>query len=130
MPKQDAPCMFCGGLPCVCDGGQKKKSSKRTVKASSRTAPTTTSKSPSSTPSVSAKDEIDFGGIPEPAKPKFKFKSHSERDLSSESALRIIREIVSEKDQRKIDRELAREYPQEIDRRIAAWRDEHGSKKS
>lgn len=128
MPKQDSPCMFCGGLPCVCDGGPTKKRSRASAKKASFPAPKPTKKSsPTSSSAESGKGTEDvFGSIPEQARPKFKSKSHSERDLSYESALRILRPIVSEADQKKIDKELKRIYPQAVDRRVAEWRRKHG----
>ena len=127
MPKQTDPCMFCGGLPCVCDGGQKKKSSSSTRKAVSAKKPAKAS--PDSVRSVSASDEIDFGAIPSQVKPKFTVKSDSEKDLSYLSALRALRPIVSGPDQRMIDRELSKPYPQDLDRRISAWKEGHGKTK-
>lgn len=117
--KLDSPCLFCGGLPCECDTGQTKKRSKRSVQA----AP----KKPSSPISSSVESDNDtedvFGEIPTPGKPKFKFKSHSEeRDLSLESALRVLRPIVRPSDQRKIDILLTRHYPLDIGRRLAEWK--------
>lgn len=125
--KQETTCMFCGGLPCVCDGGTKKKSSKRTVKASSVTARTTTETSPDSTPSVSATEastEDVFGAIPEPAKPKFKTTPTlvTEVSLSSLSVLRMLRPLVCVRDQKRIDKTVNRPYPQELDRRVAEWK--------
>ncbi len=92
----DAPCMFCGGNPCICDGGKTTKSSPRTRKASSPVEKSTIETSQPSTRSDSDIEDV-FGEIPE-AKSKFKSVSHSEdRDLSLESALRILRPLVSDK---------------------------------
>lgn len=109
--------MFCGNLPCTCGGEPKKKARKAAAPkpAAKRTQP--------------VKDDIDFGRIPEQVKPKFKTKVEAERDLSLESALRILRPICSEASQREIDQHLARTYPQEVDRRVAAWKESHGTAK-
>lgn len=114
--------MFCGGQPCVCDGGKTKKSSRSTRKASSPKE--TSSLSPNSTPSINdSNDEETFGAIPEPARPKFDIKSPSEdRDLSLESALRLLRPLVCPRDQKFIDQKLKRTYPQDVDRRVEEWK--------
>ncbi len=125
--KLDSPCMFCGGLPCTCDTGQTKKSSKPTVKASSSRAKKTTAKSPDSTPSHSATEESTedvFGEIPTQVLPKFKTKSDSEsdRDLSYESAIRVLMPLLSEIEQRRVKKELNHPYPQDVDKRAARWK--------
>jgi hypothetical protein len=104
--KQDIPCMFCGGLPCSCDGVKKP----RKTKAKSNSVPV----APDSTT-----DDLDFGAIPEPVARKFKTKK---RDLSLESALRNLREIVCEDDQYVIDHELEHSYLPDMKKRISDWR--------
>lgn len=108
--------MFCGALPCECDGVKKVKSKPRPTRkvAESKPAPA---------------DDIDFGSIPEATKPRFKQADKAERDLSLEAALQILRPIVSKADQKWIDKQLKREYPQELDRRVAEWKDRHDTKK-
>lgn len=125
--KMDSPCMFCGGLPCTCDTGPTKKSSPRTRKASSPAAKKTTEKSQDSTQSSNATEastEDVFGAIPERVTPKFKTVQSldSPRDLSYESALRVLRPLLSPVEQRNVDRELKRNYPQDIDKRVAQWK--------
>lgn len=97
--------MFCGELPCQCDGVKKKKVAK--PKVVKPPTPTTTSTSP--------------------APPRFKQK---DRDLSLESALRNIREIVCEEDRIAIDQELRYTDPPDVKQLEAEWRAKHGSKKS
>src|SRR5690349_4032787 len=120
MPKQDSPCLFCGGLPCVCDGGKKPKSSTRTPKAPSPKP--TASPGPSSPPSVSA-TEAEFVDSPADT-PKFKFKSSSQpdRDLSFESAIRVLRPLLAESERRQIDLELDPHPSPDVVRRLAEWR--------
>ncbi len=128
--KLTTACMFCGGLPCTCDGGPKKKSSTRTRKAGFETVHTTIEKSLNSTQSSSATEastEDVFGAIPEPVKPKFKTAPALaiEVDLSSLSALRLLRPLVCKRDQRRIDATVNRQYSQDLDRRVAGWKARH-----
>lgn len=131
----DALCLLCGGLHSGdCGTGQKKKSSPRTRKASSPVAKSTTKTSPSSTPSqpdTEASSEDVFGDIPTARVRKFKSTPTSEtqgRDLSYESALRLLRPLVNDVAQHNIDRELHRYYPQDVDKRIALWKARHARK--
>jgi len=111
--KQDVPCMFCGQLPCQCDG-IKKRRPKSTSKAQPPVAP----------PSESG-DDIDFSDFTsEPIQRKFKAPK---RDLSLESALRNIRDIVCKEDQIAIDQELHYADTPDIKKREAEWRAKHGS---
>lgn len=122
--KQDSPCLFCGGNPCMCDGTKKKKSSHSTRKVSSES---TSKKSLDSThlnKDTAVETEDVFGEIPTQEKPKFKFQAKKtvERDLSLESALLIIRPLVRDAERRNIDAELKRNYPRDLDMRIADWK--------
>ena len=127
--KTDAPCMLCGGLHAgECASGQTKKPSKRpAVRTSAKSEPSPT---PTSTSVELAKDTEDvFGEIPSRVKPKFKSSSPSEgRDLSCESALRLLRPLLSGPAQRKVDKELKRPYPQDVDKRVAHWKARHVQK--
>ena len=125
--KQEGPCLFCGGLPCECDGGSKAKS-----KSSSRVRKSPAKTSDPISPSVEpVKDTEDiFGEIPTQVKPKFDIKPTLEpdRDLSLEYVLSILRPIVHPRDQKLIDKYLKRHYPHDLDRRIAAWKADHETK--
>jgi hypothetical protein len=81
---------------------------------------------PSEPATVDSKEDV-FGEIPT-VKSRFKSGQSSvpARDLSYESALRNIRDIVSEKDKRWIDKQLAHPTPQDLDRRISRWKEQHG----
>jgi hypothetical protein len=68
--------------------------------------------------------DIDFGPItPEP---RFKAPDKTDRDLPFMNALRVVRDIVSDRDKRWIDAQLNPPYPQELDKRISDWRARYG----
>lgn len=118
--------MFCSAAPCECDGSRpKKKASSRTTRTPSASKESTTT-SPSVTP-VSTMEDV-FGEVPKASQPfQNKIQQAVDRDLSYLSALRILRPLVSDVSQRKIDKELNPPYLQDIDRRAADWRKRHGT---
>jgi len=126
--KMNAPCMFCGGNPCECDGQPTKKRSRVSAKKASspEPKPTIESKTTSSSVESDSGTEDIFGEIPEPEKRKFRSKSHSvERDLSLESALRVLRPHLADESRHEVDAILKVSYPPELDKRIASWRKRH-----
>ena len=96
-------CIFCGKAPCECGGEPKVKATKKKATKPTKAAPA-------------------------PVAPKFKKEEDKkpERDLSYESALRALYDIVSPADQAKIRAELDRPVDQELDRRRADWMKKHG----
>lgn len=125
--KPPEACLFCGEVLCQCSGSvtKKKAGSSKTRTATARRASKPTS--PSVTPDNTSEDI--FGDVPT-ASPAFQKSSKPtvERDLSYLSAIRVLRDIVSGPDQRKIDRELNPPYTQSLDRRVVEWRKKHGKK--
>ena len=125
--KAEALCLLCGGLHAGdCGSGQTKKPSKPSAQRTSRkSAPSPT---PTSTSVERDSDTEDvFGEIPK-ATPRFKntpTSATTERDLSYESALRILRPLLSSPSQATVDRELHRYYPQDVDKRVARWKARH-----
>lgn len=110
--KQDSSCMFCGQVPCECDGVKKSRKPAKVKVDKAPVAPTRET------------DDLDFGAIPEPVQRKFKV---AERDLSHEAALRVLREIVEPREQKKIDRELEHSYLPDVNKRVKEWKANHGS---
>jgi hypothetical protein len=80
-------------------------------------------------PELPQKNEEIFGDVPDAVTPTFQKAESVERDLTYESALRAIRPIVTPADQKKIDAELHKPYPQDVDRRLAEWRRRHAKGK-
>lgn len=121
--KAPEPCLFCGTTPCSCDGGtgSKKKRSTGTPRSSQKksTSPTSDSPTPDSSSEPIAYDE------PKAKLSPFKVQKR-ERDLSLDSALRCVREIVCPEDQRKIDEELRQPIPPDLGRRLAEWKARNG----
>lgn len=108
------PCIFCNAAPCECAGAVKVKKK-----------PAVKSRPPVTPPREPEKEDI-YGAVPSSVT---KFKTPAKEidvDLSRLSALRVLREIVCEQDRQMIDKELNRPYPQELDRRLTEWRDNHG----
>ena len=117
MPKKVAEtCLFCGCGPCECDGKKPKKTPRKRPVQNVELPP----------PPEGNEDE-DIFVQPEP-KSRSHFKAHSaaveqSRDLSYESALRAIREIVSIADRKKIDIELEKNsHSPSVQKAARAWR--------
>jgi hypothetical protein len=110
--RKPEPCLFCGNEPCVCEGAKPKK------KAAPR-------KRPDQPPVAPPASDLDFTTItPEP---RFKVEAAPvERDLVYISALRCLRDIVSDRDKRWIDTQLHPNYPQTLDRKVSEWRAKYG----
>jgi len=112
--KLDSPCMFCGDLPCTCDGATSKKKIKPRKKAAQPPKP------------VETKDAITFDDVSVPSETS-RFKPGkpqpvADRDLSFESALEALDPILSSSSQKTVDRMLHRERPTELDKRLVDWR--------
>lgn len=106
-------CLFCGCTPCECDPKKKRVSTPR--------KPAQPPVAPPLNPS-----DLDFGSI-EKKTPRFKVEEVIvERDLPFINALRSLRDIVSERDQRWIDTKLYPSMSQNLDRRVSEWRAKHG----
>lgn len=105
-------CIFCGQSPCTC--------------ADSKPARTTKPRKVAA-PKPDAEDPFATVVVP-PAKSKFE-KAGADihtRDLSAESVLRLIRPLLNEVDQKKVDDLLHHPIPQDVDRLESEWRKRNG----
>ena len=109
MPKKKPPepCMFCGEVPCQCDGQPTKQKSKRSA---AKAAPVNDT-------------DLDFSEQLT-VTPQSRFRK-AKRDLSYLSALRIVRDIVAPEEQEKIDAELATHDPA-LEARLQEWKMRNG----
>ena len=114
-------CFICGQSPCVCGKPAKKKA---VVKK-----PQPSKVAPPVAPPVE-KPRFKKIGTTAPPKAQSRFdgkvQKHRERDLSAENALRVLRDLVCDKDRARIDQALKLEYSQDVDRRLSEWKEAHG----
>lgn len=106
-------CIFCGDVPCTCNGPVVKVKTPR-KKAESKPVKQT---------------DLDFTTVEIPTeRPKFKSVDPTpepERDLSLEEALRNLLPILASQERTRVQRLLARPYPKDVDMRLARWKDDH-----
>lgn len=115
--KPPEPCMFCGIIH--------KGDCNSSVKATKPTAKKFASRPVADV--ALPKDDIEFVAPP-PPKSKFAASEHSapERDLSYESALLALRPILSEKDQKWVDRQVAHPMAGDTEKRLIGWKERNG----
>lgn len=128
MPKKPpALCMFCGNAPCTCDSLTQRKTSRKPVV---RERPSSTVTPAESAISASVEDgSILFGETPTKER-KFHQVEEEQRDLSFESALRVLllSDILCPADAALVTAQLEVPKSQAVERRLADWRKRNGQK--
>jgi hypothetical protein len=119
MPKKPpALCMFCGSVPCTCDG------SPTPVKQKSSAGPRVR---PSPVVQPTGDGSLNFGEIPKRER-VFKVAKAPERDLSYESALRVLllSDILHPESEALVRAELSPPKSQSTEQRVHDWRKRNG----
>jgi hypothetical protein len=119
--KPPALCMFCDSVPCTCDPVKPRKARKSKPGQRERSAPPA-AQTEVEVPSVAGGVDSVFA---DEQLNKTRFKTDEvERDLSLESALRVIllADILCVEDRNKVLAELTPQPGQDLDRRLSEWK--------